>query len=284
LKTEYLAKKLRDVQEEVCKKIDGFPVVGFCPPVSDSALDLPEAKYGTALIDSIRSEGLRIRKSAQTKVSSGDTDLTDEMKQLLQLWEQRKGFVDEIKKQVTTACEPMKIVMSSVQRDVEVMTRLTRYVDVLERALTSSDVSGIYVEMMELVECDYFRISEEDKKALKRAAGIEEEPTPEPVVPVVADTDAGSGASAAGATAADTAAGASTDLDYEMDGFFVFLNEQFDMLELNCNQLRSQYDLLQQQQSEVEASTSRTLGNLESMIADLRRQLREHGIPDPTEE
>jgi len=276
LKTDYLAKKLRDLQEEVCQKFDRFPKVGFCPPNVDS-VDLPNSDNGTSTIDAIRVGLGNVRVSAQSKIScSSAVDLTDEMKQIALLWEQYKGFVAETKKQLVTVCGPMKSVMVSIQKDVEVMTRLTQYINVLQKALKSTDVSVIYGELLPLVKCDYFRVSDDDMKLLENPKGLKQEPPPEPIAPAVVPS------AAAAATAAPVPSAAK--IEGNLDDYVTFLTEQYDMLELNCAKLRSQYDLFEQQRSTLDASTSKTIGNLDTVIQNLRAQLEAHGIPDPLKE
>jgi len=168
LKTDYLAKKLCDLQEDLCKKFDRFPKVKFCPPAveSGSPLNLSDNNDGLEAIDSIREDLMNLRNSAQGKVSSKAEDLTEELEQSTQLWQKHKGCLDETKEKLATVCESMNTVMACLQNDVEVMTHLVRYVDVLTNALTSTDVTAIYREMLPLVNCDCFTISEDDMKLL----------------------------------------------------------------------------------------------------------------------
>jgi len=251
LNSDNLAKKLRDLQQDVCRKFDGFPKVGFCAPVSDCSLQFAGGNDGHVVLDSIRSECGKIHQSAQAKLAGKVSDLTEEFNQLSALWEQHKGYLDSCKKQLATATESWKAVIVPLRTDVEVMIRLSRYVDVLSRALEATDGTAVYRDLYPLVQCDYLRMSEGEMKLLERAVGREE--------------------SAAGG-------GAKSDMEEYLDT----LNEQLRLLRESYARLKHESDILRQQNDQIAATARKAFSAYSTMIEDLRAQLKEHGIPDPT--
>jgi len=260
LNSENLAKKLRDLQQEVCKKFDGFPKVGFCAPVSDSSLRFTGGNDGYVVVDSIRTEIGKIRKSAQNKLSCQIVDFAVELNQLVQLWDQHKGYLDACKKQLSTACESWNAVMIPLRTDVEVMIRLSRYVDVLEKALQTTDVTPIYLDLFPLVKCDYLRMTESEMKLLEKAVGVQQSAVP------------------AAASAPNSGNAPKSDMEEYIDT----LNEQLRLLRESYNRLKRESDILRQQNEQIAATARKAFNAYSTMIADLRAQLKEHGIPDPT--
>ena len=104
LKPERMAKELRDLQEEVCKKFDTFPKVGLCLPVSDSRGDVFDGDSGREMVNALIADVASIRDLVQNKISSHVQDINDELMQLLQLWEKNKGLIEEVKKKLVEAC------------------------------------------------------------------------------------------------------------------------------------------------------------------------------------
>jgi len=170
LKTDYLVKKLRALQDDLSKKFVRFPKVEFRPLEFSSSFQLSDPHEGHSVIETIRKELAVVHHSAQEKVSGSVEDLSDEMKQLIQIWEQHKEFFEETKKRLSCSYEAMVRVTNSLQKDVEVILRLTHYIEVLEKALKGRDVGSIYPELLPLVKCEYLKMSSEDMEMLERAS------------------------------------------------------------------------------------------------------------------
>ena len=169
LKTDYLVKRLRDVQDEISKTVGRFPRVEYCPPESSSSVQLADPHEGHGMIDTIRKELGAIHHSAQDKVSAGEEDLSDEMKQINQIWDKHKGYLEESKKRLSSSCETMVSVMNSLQKDVEVILRLTHYIEILEKALKARDIESCYPVLRSLLKCEYLKMSSDDMELLEKA-------------------------------------------------------------------------------------------------------------------
>jgi len=247
LKPDFLHKKLRDLQHELCKKCPGFPNVALYLPACAKCQQLADIAEGRVEIDIIRSQIKEVQKQASQQYRTGNKDMTVFNKRLSEIWQEHAPLQSRCKSQLDDACNVMNSALDAFQVEIEVFVRLSRYVEVLEKASKESDPTVVYRDIYGLVQCDYLRVNERDMAVLQKAAGVE------------------------------TAAAK----DYK-EAYVETLNQQLQLLRESCDMLTKDRDWLIAQNADIASRMKKIFVDYKQQINYLRSVLKDHGIPDPT--
>jgi len=260
IKFDQLTTRLHKLQQELAKRRADFPQVAFTPPVASSVAQAITSCHDSDEINGIRSKLREIRNCAQKKVDAQEMNVTSEVESIIGMLAQYKDLEVRCKNNLDRASQSLNGLLAIFQREAGVMSRLFRYVKVLESALKAEDPTVVYPELKSLVKCEFFSFAAKYKHVLQ------DESVPE-----------GTGSAAASAAASNVALS-------DKDTYIATLLEQVKALKAANDELARANMLLAKEKDDVVSHAEGVVESYKRVNEILRHELTVRGIPDPTVE